>query len=61
MSDHVNGFYCVFLKEESETYQLFFTSSKNIDPSQSYRSPTSKSIVLLLQNLSSPTFFEQSP
>ena len=25
-----------FLKEESDTYQLLFTSSKNIDPSQSY-------------------------
>jgi hypothetical protein len=25
-----------FLKEESERYLLFFTSSKNIDPSQSY-------------------------
>ena len=32
----IDFIYC-FLIEESEIYQLLFTSSKNIDPSQSYR------------------------
>ena len=32
MSDHGNGIYGVF-ETESETCQLLFTSSKNIDPS----------------------------
>ena len=52
--------YC-FLIDESEIYQLLFTSSKNIDPDQSYRTIAGKRLALMCNSIACANFNRDFP